>query len=178
MTPFIRSLRERAAATRPRIAFPEAADPRTNEAIRTLKAQGIVEPVLVDPERDQRRQDVAATLLELRASKGMTEADADRYSRDPLYFADWLVRTGDVAGCVAGAVYTTADVLRAGLWLVGPAPNVRTISSAFYMVGTRFPRTGCRGPDLHGLCSRSAAECVPARGYRDRRRCRSAADSR
>jgi phosphate acetyltransferase len=139
VTPFIRSLRERAAATRPRIAFPEAADPRTEEAIRALKAQGIVEPVLVDPERDPRRQDVAATLLELRASKGMTESDADRYSRDPLYFADWLVRTGDVAGCVAGAVYTTADVLRAGFWLVGPAPNVRTISSAFYMVGTRFP---------------------------------------
>jgi phosphate acetyltransferase len=31
-------------------------------------------------------------------------------------------------------VHTTADVLRAALRLIGPAPGVRTVSSAFYMV--------------------------------------------
>ncbi|MEO7455816.1 MAG: phosphate acyltransferase, partial [Gemmatimonadaceae bacterium] len=36
-------------------------------------------------------------------------------------------------GCVAGAVHTTADVIRAALWLVGPAEQVKTVSSAFYM---------------------------------------------
>ncbi|HXI21530.1 MAG TPA: phosphate acyltransferase, partial [Gemmatimonadales bacterium] len=36
-------------------------------------------------------------------------------------------------GCVAGAVYPTADVLRAALWAVGPAAGVETVSSAFYM---------------------------------------------
>jgi phosphate acetyltransferase len=30
-------------------------------------------------------------------------------------------------------VHTTADVIRSGLWLVGPAAGVRTVSSAFYM---------------------------------------------
>ena len=59
-------------------------------------------------------------------------------SRDPLFFADWLVRTEAANGCVAGAVNTTASVLRAALWLVGPAPGVRTISSAFYMVVSPF----------------------------------------
>jgi anti-anti-sigma factor len=48
------------------------------------------------------------------------------------------VRRGEVDGCVAGAVHTTADVLRAALWLVGPAPSVRTVSSAFYMVVPAF----------------------------------------
>jgi len=43
------------------------------------------------------------------------------------------VRWGLADGCVAGAVHTTADVLRAAIWLVGPAAGVRTISSAFYM---------------------------------------------
>jgi phosphate acetyltransferase len=138
MTTFVEGLRARAAALCPRIAFPEAADPRMRHAIRTLADLRIVEPVLVDPERDARRQDAAATLLDLRRAKGMTEADADRYSRNPLYFADWLVRTGEVAGCVAGAVNTTAEVLRAAIWLVGPAANVRTISSAFYMVVPPF----------------------------------------
>jgi phosphate acetyltransferase len=34
---------------------------------------------------------------------------------------------------VAGAVHTTGDVIRAALWLVGPAPTVTTVSSSFYM---------------------------------------------
>jgi phosphate acetyltransferase len=138
MTTFIEGVRARAAAVCPRIAFPEASDPRMREAMRTLGERRIVEPVVVDPARDARRQDAAAALLQLRSAKGMTEFDADRYSRNPLYFADWLVRTGDVAGCVAGAVNTTAEVLRAAIWLVGPAPAVRTISSAFYMVVSQF----------------------------------------
>jgi phosphate acetyltransferase len=56
----------------------------------------------------------------------------------PLYFADSLVRLGEADGCVAGAAHTTADVLRAALWLVGPAEGVRTVSSAFYMVTPPF----------------------------------------
>jgi phosphate acetyltransferase len=39
---------------------------------------------------------------------------------------------------VAGAVNTTADVLRAAIWLVGMAEGVRTVSSSFYMVVSPF----------------------------------------
>ena len=35
---------------------------------------------------------------------------------------------------VGGAVRTTADVLRAALWAVGPAAGITTVSSAMYMV--------------------------------------------
>jgi phosphate acetyltransferase len=52
------------------------------------------------------------------------------------------VKWGRADGCVAGAVYTTADVLRAAISLVGAADGVQTISSAFYMVVPSF-----RGPD-------------------------------
>jgi phosphate acetyltransferase len=55
-----------------------------------------------------------------------------------LFLADGLVHRGDAEGCVAGAVNTTADVLRAALWLIGPAVGVRTVSSAFYMVVRPF----------------------------------------
>jgi phosphate acetyltransferase len=79
-----------------------------------------------------------ATLLELRARKGMTDAEAQGLAESPLYFADWLVRTGAADGCVAGAVHTSAEVLRAAFWLVGPARGVRTVSSAFYMVVPPF----------------------------------------
>jgi phosphotransacetylase len=47
-----------------------------------------------------------------------------------------------------------ADVLRAALWAVGPAPGVRTVSSAFYMVlraGDGAPtRTRRATPRLRG----------------------------
>jgi phosphate acetyltransferase len=74
----------------------------------------------------------------LRHHKGLTPDRALELARTPLYFADALVRWGDADGCVAGAAHTTADVLRASLWLVGPAPGVRTVSSAFYMVTPPF----------------------------------------
>lgn len=154
MNGFLESVRTRASALSRRIAFPESADPRTLDAVIALKAQGIVEPLLVldptapdsharardcgvacvNPATDERRMDVSKTLLELRERKGMTPDAATRLGSNALYFADWLVRTGAVDGCVAGAAHTTADVLRAALWLVGPAEGVKTVSSAFYMV--------------------------------------------
>jgi phosphate acetyltransferase len=159
---FVTALQQRAAAQGRRIAFPESADERTLAAVRELRARRVVEPVVVldpmapathaewralgvecvNPGSDPRREAVAATLLELRARKGMTPQKAMELARQPLYFADWLVRTGAVHGCVAGAAHTTADVLRAALWLVGAAPAVRTVSSAFYMVVSPFREPG------------------------------------
>ncbi len=161
---FLDGVRSRAAAARRRIAFPESADPRTREAVRQLAAGRIVQPVVileaaspdshqavralgpdvevVDPASDPRRARAAADLLARRAHKGMTAAEAEKLSADPLIFADALLARGDVDGCVAGAVHTTADVLRAALWLIGPAPGVRTVSSAFYMVVPPFRDSG------------------------------------
>jgi len=158
VTDFVQSVRARASANPRRIVFPESADERTIRAVAELTARRIVQPVLIldpsaagtharaqslgveciDPAGDPRRADVAALLLELRSRKGMTADTADVLSRNPLYFADWMVRTGAVDGCVAGAINTTANVLRPALWLVGPAADVRTVSSAFYMVVPPF----------------------------------------
>ena len=143
---FLRSLHERAALRPRRILFPEAGDPRTREAVRALRERGVVEPVLVGSAADAidgielietRRGDladeVAAEIHRLRSPKGMTEEAAAGHSSSPLLVADALVRWGRADGCVAGAVHTTAEVVRAALWLIGPGDNVRTISSAFYM---------------------------------------------
>lgn len=142
---FVESIRARAAAHRRRIALPETDDQRTIDAASALAAAGVVEPVLIgrpraparceviDPDDGGLRDEVAAALFAVRGVKGMTEAEAAAHARDPLVVADALVRWGRVDGCVAGAVHTTGDVLRAALWLVGPAPGVATISSAFYM---------------------------------------------
>ena len=42
-----------------------------------------------------------------------------RLVHTPLFFADALVAAGEADGCVAGAVHTTGDVLRAALWIGG-----------------------------------------------------------
>ena len=159
---FLERVRERAAALDSRIAFPESADPRTVAAVEALVEQRVVTPLVVldpaspgshaaaratgaaviDPATDPRRERVAALLFERRRAKGMTEAEADRLARLPLWFADGLVALGEAEGCVAGAVHTTGDVLRASLSLVGAAPGVRTVSSAFYMVVPAFRESG------------------------------------
>jgi phosphate acetyltransferase len=161
---FLEELRVRASASRRRIAFPESADARTLAAVGELARQRVVAPVLVlDPERtdthaearkleqqgvelldpstDPRTARAAEQLFVARRAKGMTAAQAATLARDPLFFADGLVSGGHVDGCVAGATHSTADVLRAALYLVGPADGVRTVSSAFYMVTRPFRGT-------------------------------------
>jgi phosphate acetyltransferase len=155
---FLDAVRTRAGASRRRLVFPESADARTLAAVTEIARTGIADPILVldpaapdthaaarvtglsivDPTADPRAERVAGELVEVRGRKGLRREQATELARSPLYFADALVRWGDADGCVAGAAHTTADVLRAALWLVGPALGVRTVSSAFYMVTPPF----------------------------------------
>ena len=127
MSAFIDRVRARAAELDCTIVFPEAHDERVIEAVRSLVGSGIVRPVLVvDPMKPE-------THAAARASGAMVVESDDS---SPLEYADRLVASGDFDGCVAGAAYTTADVLRAALRLIGVAPGLKTVSSAFYMVAT------------------------------------------
>lgn len=155
---FLGELAKRAARQRVRLVFPESHDPRVVGAVTVLARERIIEPVLVlaphttftgnppvelvDPASDPRRDRVRRSLLDARRDKGLTADEADRLSLDPLYFAVDLVRHGDVQGCLAGCDTTTADVIRAALWLVGRAAGVRTVSSAFYVVPPAFRGAG------------------------------------
>ena len=165
MTDFLSGVRARARATPRTIVFPECADPRTHAAVSGLLDEGTVRPVLVADaaalaafgpalealaargaaiervDAPERRRRTVERLLARRSAKGMTEAQATEHARSALMVADAMVAAGEADGCVAGAAHTTADVMRAALWLVGPAAGVRTVSSAFYMVCPPF-----RGP--------------------------------
>jgi len=148
---FLETVHARAAAQPRRIVFPEHDDPRVMEAVGALAKSGVVHPILVgrprrtadrceaiDPEANGLADEVAEELLRGMRGRPLTPEDAARHARNPLLVADALVKWGRADGCVAGAVYTTAEVLRAAISLVGAADGVRTISSAFYMVVPPF----------------------------------------
>jgi phosphate acetyltransferase len=164
MIPFRESVQERARALQRTIVFPEGDDERTLDAVARLQLAGLVQPVVLGrPDRvraavhsfggdgdavdvidhlaDPRFELFARELHELRAARGLSAADARERMRDPLFFGAALVRGHHVHGSVAGATRTTADVLRAALWLVGMPPGIRTVSSAFYMVVPSFRGT-------------------------------------
>lgn len=151
---FVQSVIDRASSKERTIVFPEADDPRTVQAVRELTARKIVRCILVGdgpdvpgverivPSTDLRRDRVAELLFSRRSAKGMTEGQASELCIDALYFADGLVALGEVDGCVAGAVHSTGDVVRAALWTVGTAKGVKTVSSSFYMLVNNFRNRG------------------------------------
>ena len=157
---FLKNLRSRATDGYLRkIIFPEAADERVLEAASILKEEGIAIPILVCNSIDatqvrasglacieideERTIALEKLLLELRSSKVGTKDEltgeaARKMARDPLIYGMYLLHLGEGDGLVAGAVRTSAEVIRAGLWLVGKAEGIRTVSSSFYMIVPPF----------------------------------------
>ena len=90
--------------------------------------------LIVDPAASEWRSAFAAELVALRGSKGMTIDLAEREVLKPLVFADLMVRLGYADGSVAGAVHTTADVVRTAIQLIGLDPSFKLVSSFFLMM--------------------------------------------
>lgn len=116
---------ERAKAEPKRIVLADAGDERVAQAAERLTAEGLAIPVLVDDLDSVITPSVAAAAAELGEKADLA---------DPLHVATLLVRTGEADGCVAGATRPTADVLRAGIRLLGVAPQASAISSCFFFV--------------------------------------------
>ena len=149
-------LREKARRLGRRVCLPEAGDPRVVRAASTLASQGLARPVLVEapglaglpagvevvrPSADPRLEGFARALHERRRHKGMTLEDARERLRSPLVFGAALVASGDCRAGVAGSEASTADVLRAGLFGIGLARGIETLSSSFLMVVAGTPYT-------------------------------------
>ncbi len=165
MSRTLERIRKLAMAQPRRLLLAEAGDPRIVGAGARLAREGVARVTIVgDPDEGRataRRADVtpggvefrdsrdgaliARTRAALAASRGakLSPADLERHAADPLFQAALLVREGEADTFVAGAVRTTADVLRAALWLIGMAPGIKSVSSFFLMV---LPAGGAGGP--------------------------------
>lgn len=153
----IETLKARAKAKQGTVVLPESGDERTLMAAAQLTREQVAKVVLVgdpsaikqkcaglgipdagwtiiDPNHFDRIDEFAQFLYEKRKDKGMSLAEAESAVRNELYFGTLLVKFGIADGMVAGAANTTADVLRAGLHVVGVMPGLKTVSSTFIMV--------------------------------------------
>jgi len=150
----------RAAAEAPqRIAFPDAVDERTLHAARIIADRGIAHPVLVgsaaaigalagttgidldgiaivDP-AGETLEPYAAEFHRMRESRGLDREGALAAMLNPLYTAAMMVHLGECAGCVAGSLSTTGDVLRAAIQAIGLRQGISVVSSFFLIV---FPQ--------------------------------------
>jgi len=142
-------LREKARRLSKRVVLPESQDPRVIQAAAALSAGGLCRPVLVQtrgmgaapagvevlvPERDARAERWAEELHERRKHRGLTLEAARERLREPLLYAGALVAAGECDAAVGGSEATTAEILRSGLWTIGTARGIRTVSSSFLMI--------------------------------------------
>ncbi|GAA1209630.1 phosphotransacetylase [Prauserella alba] len=147
--------RERIRGRDVRVALPDGTDPRAIAAALRLHDAGLVCPRLVGDPAAIRSAAGAAGLplpgelvLDARALvddgdvaaamragfTGRREAELPTVERDPLFLAAAALRAGVLDACVAGATCPTANVLRAGIRVVGSQPGVEGVSSLFLML--------------------------------------------
>ncbi|MDR0767541.1 MAG: phosphate acetyltransferase [Methanosarcinales archaeon] len=153
---FLESIKQRAKAAGKTIVLPETGDMRTLKAADTILREGIAKIILIgnrddilakadgldiskatfiDPRNYAEMSALSAKLADLRKEKGMTLEDAaDLLQKDGLYLGCMLVKEGIADGMVAGAVNSTANVLRASLQIIKTAPGIKLVSSFFVMV--------------------------------------------
>ena len=130
---FRRELHRRASELQRTVVLAEGWDERVGVAARLLDEAGIARTVVLQPGRLPRVEDVAALLRERRPDKVRDDTTAAKLASNPIVCAVGLVALGEADVAVAGATCPTAEVVRSALWLLGAAPGVETVSSAFYM---------------------------------------------
>ena len=144
-----------------RIVFPEALEARVVQAASRLAEEKVVTPVLIgdrDPvaavaklngvdikgieivsAADPRTRGPALeAITDAFRGKDKSAEEIESLLDDPLYLGAALVRAGKAHGSVAGSTHTTADVIRAALRVIRPAPDAEVVSSTFLM-GLREP---------------------------------------
>ena len=130
---FRRELHRRASQLQRTVVLAEGWDERVGAAARMLDEAGIARTVVLQPDRLPRVEDVAALLRERCPDKVPDDARAAELASNPIVCAVGLLALGDADAAVAGATCPTAEVVRSALWLLGAAPGIETVSSAFYM---------------------------------------------
>ena len=88
---------------------------------------------IVDPEKSEKAGAYADAFYELRKKKGVTPEQAAETIKNPLYFGVMMVKMGDADGMVAGAINSSANVIRPSLQILKTAPGTKLVSAFFIL---------------------------------------------
>ena len=171
---FTDELKARVKAAQKTIVLPENNSDRALKAAATVTAEGFAKIVLVgDPEQlkkdaerlhinldackvinpatYERMDELCAYFAERRKKKGMTvEKAREIMLSDTTFFAAGLVALGEADGCVSGSTRTSADVIKAGLQVVGVKPGNKTVCGGFIVLSNT--NLGDNGRLVFGDC--------------------------
>lgn len=153
----LQKIKENAQKNSKRIVLPEGTEERTLKAADQIIEEGLAQIILignpteiknlaseyslknidkatiVDPLSHDKLEQYSDLLLELRKSKGMTKEKALELTKDPLYLATLMIKSGDADGEVAGAANATGDVLRPAFQVIKTKPGMSVVSGAFLL---------------------------------------------
>jgi malate dehydrogenase (oxaloacetate-decarboxylating)(NADP+) len=193
----LQAVRGRARSRPKTVVFPHGDDLRIVRAARRVLDEGIATPVLLgdtglirelslelgialegmrisDPVTEvELRGRYAARLLEIRRTKGMSEAHAERLVFDPNVFAALMVEQGDADAVLGGLTTFYPETIRPALQII-QLEEGRTIASSVYVVvakGKPFFFTDCAvniEPDADQLAEIAGAAVGVARDHFDR----------
>ena len=153
----LNSILAKARANPQRIVLCEGEDPRVLEAVQRAAHDGIAHIILVgntekillaaqthghdlsgieviDPLQSPLAGQFQPVLLKLREKRGMTPEQASAAISQPLTFATLMLHQDLADGSVAGAVHTTADVVRNAIQIIGTQATASLVSSFFLML--------------------------------------------
>lgn len=160
----------RLAGSDHRVVLTDGDDDRMIEAARRLADTTPVTPVLLSDRLPPGNGIEVLTTADARDQSGIAECLETAFSRrklspserstlagDPLYIGAAAVRSGLADACVGGAARPTADVIRAGIRVIGLAAGVNSVTSCFLMLmpdGRAFAYADCAvlpEPDVQQL---------------------------
>lgn len=154
MSAFIDGLKSRAKENLKTIVLAEGEEIRTIRAAAIVKAEGYAKNILLgNPDKIKKiasdegidiegieiidpsegNEEFAELFAELRKKKGVTIEQARETVKDPLYYGVMMVKKGIVDGMVAGAVNSSANVIRPSLQILKTAPNTKLVSAFFIL---------------------------------------------
>jgi phosphate acetyltransferase len=146
---------EKACKTHKTIILPEGAEPRTIAAANICSERSIARCILLEEKNkiyatckefnlklhEQIKiiephtivEQYVNPLYEIRRAKGLTIAEARNQLKDNVVLGTMMLHANEVDGLVSGAIHTTANTIRPALQIIKTSPDVKLVSSIFFM---------------------------------------------
>ena len=106
---------------------------------------------IVDPSESELAEKFGGIFYERRKHKGVSRDQANEQVKDNLFFGASMVHDGLCDGMVAGSLSPTPKVIQSGIYCIGVAEGLKTVSS-FFLMATPISEFGAGGNFIFSDC--------------------------